>query len=80
MLLWENLTRKEKEIFASKYGLSCVGEMELTDDSELEKIPEIAWQAMELKRDLAKEAIVISEKIVKRENVIKKKKKVCRKS
>jgi len=55
MLKWEDLDTREREMMSIKYGVSCVGEMELVNQDELKKIPEVAFIAMEEKRALRKE-------------------------
>ena len=49
---WKDLTRQEKEVLASRFGISCVGDMELQGEEELKKIPGFAWLGIEQKREL----------------------------
>lgn len=68
-LTWDDLTIREREIMAIKYGVSCHGEMNATSPEELDKIPETAYLAMEEKRALKKELDEIKAKILEPKEV-----------
>lgn len=57
---WNKLTRHEKEVLASRYGVTCIGDMQPANEAELDKIPASEWDRL-----LQKEAPVRRVKEVK---------------
>lgn len=46
MIRWNKLSLHEKEVLASRYGVTCIGNMQPANEAELDKIPASEWDRL----------------------------------